>query len=168
MAAESPWSNGLAECHNAVFGLTVSKTTEETVTWMWLLLVLGAPKPLLKMLMVSHPTNLCLQKNTNFPNVSGNLLAVLESQTISQTVAENLNALHSARNIFIKNETPSKTKLALKHQTHTSGDYIYKTGNVVFNMKKDIPTWKGPSTMTGQDEQQILIKHGSTYVRVHP
>lgn len=30
-----------------------------------------------------------------------------------------------------------------------------------------MPTWRGPGTMIKQDGQQILIKPGSTYVRVH-
>ena len=28
--------------------------------------------------------------------------------------------------------------------------------------------WKGPGTVIGQDEQQVLVKHSSSYVRVHP
>ena len=28
--------------------------------------------------------------------------------------------------------------------------------------------WRGPGTVLGQDGQQILVKYGSTYVRVHP
>ena len=41
-------------------------------------------------------------------------------------------------------------------------------GIYFFYKKKDIPTWKEPGTVTGQNRQQILIKHGPTYVRVHP
>ena len=31
-----------------------------------------------------------------------------------------------------------------------------------------MPTWIDPGTVLGQNRQQILIKHGPTYVRVHP
>ena len=105
-------------------------------------------------------------KNPNYPNTFDDFLPALENKTSSQIVAENLNALHSARENFIKNEASSKLKLALKHQTRASGDVVYNTGDIVFSKRKDIPTWKGPGTVIGQDGQQV--EHGSTYVRVHP
>ena len=27
--------------------------------------------------------------------------------------------------------------------------------------------WKGPARVLGQDGQQVLVKHGSNYIRVH-
>ena len=67
--------------------------------------------------MASPPINLYLEKKKDFPNVSGDLLYALENKTTTQAVAESLNALHSTRKNFIKNESSSTSKLALKHQT---------------------------------------------------
>ena len=53
-------------------------------------------------------------------------------------------------------------------QTRSSGDVLCNTRDIFFYKRKDIPTWKGPGTVTGQNRQQILIKHGPTYVRVRP
>lgn len=168
-AAESPWSNGLVERHNAVLGLTVAKTIEDTkcdldIAVAWAV----SAKNSLKNVNGFSPNQLVFGKNPNYPNTFDDFLPALENKTSSQIVAENLNALHSARENFIKNEASSKLKLALKHQTRTSGDVVYNTGDIVFYKRKDIPTWKGPGTVIGQDGQQVLIKHGSTYVRVHP
>ena len=68
--------------------------------------------------------------------ITDNFLPALENITSSQIVADNLNALHSARENFIKSEASSKLKLALKHQTRTSGDVLYNTGDVVFYKRK--------------------------------
>ena len=168
-AAESPWSNGLVERHNAILGLTVTKTIEETkcnldIAVAWAV----SAKNSLKNVNGLSPNQLVFGKNPNYPNTFDDFLPALENKASSQIVAENLNALHSARENFIKNEASSKLKLALKHQTHSSGDVVYNTGDIVFYKRKDIPTWKGPGTVIGQDGQQVMIKHGSTYERVHP
>ena len=168
-AAESPWSNGLVEHHNAILGLTVTKTIEETkcnldIAVAWAV----SAKNSLKNVNGFSPNQLVFGKNRNYPNTFDDFLPALENRASSQIVPQNLNALHSARENFIKNEASSKLKLALKHQTHTSGDVVYNTWNIVFYKRKDIPTWKGPGTVIGPDGQQVMIKHGSTYVRVHP
>lgn len=76
--------------------------------------------------------------------------------------------LHSVRKILIKNEASFKLKLALKHQTRTNGDVTYNTRDIIFCKGKYIPIQRGSGTVIGQDPQKILIKHESTYVRVHP
>ena len=86
----------------------------------------------------------------------------------SKILRDYLNALHSARKAFIESENSERIKRALNHNNRSSGDTKYMTGDVVFYKRNDSQLWKGPGTVIGQDGQQILIKHGSTYVRVHP
>ena len=50
----------------------------------------------------------------------------------------------------------------------TSGDIKYIDGDSVYYKRKDSSKWHGPATVLGQDGQQVLIKHGGVYVRVHP
>ena len=38
----------------------------------------------------------------------------------------------------------------------------------MYYKRNDSKKWKGPGTVIGQDSQQVLIKHGGIYVRVHP
>ena len=103
-AAESPCSIGLAERHNVVFGVTVSKTTEETSCDLDVAVVgLWVPKNALKTVNGFSPINLYMEKIQIFPNVSDDLLPALENKTTSQTVAENRKALHSTNKNFIKN-----------------------------------------------------------------
>ena len=63
--------------------------------------------------MVFSLNQLVLGKNPNFPNICDDLLAALENKT-SEIVAKNLNALHQARQNYIKSESSSKIKVTLK------------------------------------------------------
>ena len=56
----------------------------------------------------------------------------------------------------------------MKHQTRSYTDVIYNTGDIVYYKRKDNLGWSGPGTVIGRDAQQVLVKHGSTYIRVHP
>ena len=38
----------------------------------------------------------------------------------------------------------------------------------MYYKRNDSKKWKGPGKVIGQDAQQVLIKHGGVYVRVHP
>ena len=64
----------------------------------------------------------------------------------NEIVAKNLNALHQARQIYIKSESSFKIKQVLKHQVRTYSDIIYNTD--------DNLNWKGPASVTGRDGQQ--------------
>ena len=110
---------------------------------------------------------LAFGRNPNYPNNSDNQLPALEKKTSSQIVAENLNAMHSARKEFIKNELHEKLKRAMQHNIRTSQDTKYYSDDLVYYKQKDNNYWKGPGTVIGQDRQQVLVKHSSSYVRVH-
>ena len=56
----------------------------------------------------------------------------------------------------------------LCHQTRTYSDLKYFTGDIVYYKRNNNNEWKGPGTAIGQDGQQVLVKHGGSYVRVHP
>ena len=86
----------------------------------------------------------------------------------SKIVTKNQNALHQARQNYIKSKSSSKIKQALKHQVGSYSDIIYNNGDLVYYKRKDNLNWKGPACVTGRDGQQVLVKHGSRYIRVHP
>ena len=105
-AAESPWSNGLVERHNAVLGLTVSKTMEDAHCDLNIALAWGvSAKNALKNVHGFSPNQLVFGKNPSFPNVFDNELPALEGRTTSEIVANNLNAMHAARQQHIKSES---------------------------------------------------------------
>ena len=95
-------------------------------------------------------------------------MPALENKIASEIVAKNLSALHQARQNYIKSESLSTIKHALKHQVWTYRDIIYNTGDLVYYKRKDNLNWKGSDSVIGQDGQQVLVNYGSRYIRVHP
>ena len=113
------------------------------------------------------PNQLVSGKNPNFPDVCDAQLPALENKIASEIVAKNLSALHQARQNYIKSESSSTIKQALKHQVWTYRDIIYNTDDLVYYKRKDNLNWKGSASVIGQDGQQVLVNYGSRYVRVH-
>ena len=72
-----------------------------------------------------------------------------------------------ARLAFIKSEPYEKLRWALRHQVRRSSEVKYVTGDKLYYKRRTDDYWKGPATVIGQDNQQVMIKHGSTYQRMH-
>ena len=168
-AAESPWSNGLVERHNGIIGENVTKIMRDVdcelrVALAWAV----SAKNALHNVHGFSPNQLVFGKNPNFPSVLTDKLPALEGKTASEVVRDNLNAMHAARKAFVASEASEKIRRALRHNVGSSVDTKYFTRDSVYYKRKDDPKWKGPGTVIGQDGQQVLVKHGSVYVRVHP
>ena len=133
MAAESPWSNGVCECHNAVIGDMVTKIVTETkcpleiaLTW-----AVNAKNSLHNVYGYS-PNQLVFGRNLNLPSVINDKTPALEGTTSSEIVAKTLNALHEARKAFIENEASEKLRRALRHKIRPITSIIYLPGNKVY------------------------------------
>ena len=88
-----------------------------------------------------------------------------------QLMQDHLNALHAARAAFISCENDERIRGALKSNVRGSGEVKYLTGDEVFYKRYDAVQWHGQDgqgTVIGQINQQVLVKHGCFYVRVHP
>ena len=168
-AAESPFSNGIVERHNAVLEEKLLKTCEDTgasveVALQW---VINAKNSLTNIHGFS-PCQLVFGRNPRLPNVLCNRPPALESINESKVVAENLRSMHNARQAFIKSESSEKISRALCHNLRSYKDAVLVTGDSVYYKRNDSKRWKGPGKVIGVDGQQILVKHGSTYIRCHP
>ena len=56
----------------------------------------------------------------------------------------------------------------MRHNIRPSCHNEFFTGDQVFYKRNDSKRWKGPSKVLAHDGQQVLIKHGDIYERVHP
>ena len=113
-AAESPWSNGMVEKHNDIVGLSVSKILEDVdcsvnVALCWAI----NAKNSLQNIYGYSPHQLVFGKNPTLPSVFENKLPALEGVSGSKLVATHVNALHKAREEFIKLEASEKLRRAL-------------------------------------------------------
>ena len=57
---------------------------------------------------------------------------------------------------------------ALRSNIRTNGDLKYVTVDSVYFKRVSEKRWRGPGKVLGKDGQQVLVKYGSQYVRVHP
>ena len=166
-AGESPWSNGIVERHNATLGFSVQKMIDDLKCDLSLAVAWAvSAKDALHNVNGFSPNELVFGKNPNFPAVESNKPA-LQGKTASEIVACNLNAMHAACQAFIKSESAEKLRRASHHQTRTYSDVKYFIGNIVYYKRNNGNEWKGPGTVIGQDGQQVLVKHGGSYIRVH-
>ena len=167
--AEAPWSNGLCERHNRVLGEMLTKTIEDTrcnldiaVAW-----CINAKNSLQNVHGYS-PFQLVFGRNPRVPGLLTDRPPALDSDTSAEIVRANLNALHIARRAFIASDSSEKIRRALRHNVRSSGDVKYFSGDKVYYKRLLTKKWKGPAVVLGQDGQQVLVKHGGIYVRVHP
>ena len=166
-AAKAPWSNGLCERHNAVLADMLSKTWEEgqcdegtALCW-----AIHAKNSLSNVHGFS-PYQIAIGYTPKLPCVLFDDPPALESST-SEIVTRNLQGIASARKAFIEAESSEKIRRALRHNMK-AGNRKFYTGDTVYYKRNDSRKWKGPGKVIGQDSQQVLIKHGGMYVRVHP
>ena len=94
------------------------------------------------------------------PSVFNYQLRALSSLTKNKILIDNLNALHKARDAYVLSEISEKICRVLYRNLRTGG-YIKYVKH--FSER----WWTGPGKVLGQDRQQVLLKFGSNYLRVH-
>ena len=114
------------------------------------------------------PYQLAIGTNPDLPTSHNDKLPALTSQPSSKVVADNLQMIHKTREAFIASENSEKIRRALSHNVRTTADVHYLTGDSVYYKRASSQKWHGPGRVLGQDGQQVLVKHGSVYIRVHP
>ena len=168
-AAESPWSNGICERHNQTIARSIDKIIADTGCDLELALCWAVnAKNALTNVAGFSPFQLVLGTNPRLPSNLTNDAPAISQVSTSQVIRENLNTLHAARKAFIACENDEKIKRALKANIRSSGEIKYVTGDTVHYKREDATQWHGPATVIGQTDQQVFLKHGSFYIRVHP
>ena len=167
-AAEAPWSNGVCERLNCILEISVHKikedvscNTETALAW-----AVSARNSLHNYSGFS-PNQLVFGNNPVFPSIFEESPAVLEMKTKSKVVADNINAMHSARMEFVRNESSEKIRRALLNNTRNTDVDDVEMGDIVYYKREREDKWRGPGTVIGRDGKQVLVKHGGVYVRVH-
>ena len=113
-AGEAPWSNGLVERHHAPLVESMLKTMDDTKCDAEMALAWAvAAKNALHNEDGFSANQLVFGFNVNLPSVITSSPPALET-TSSETIRKNLNAMHSARENFIKAESSKRIKRALR------------------------------------------------------
>ena len=166
-AAESPWSNGINEKYNGVIASTVKKVMDDTPCSLEVALAWAvSAKNSLETHLGFSPNQLVFGRNPNNPACLHDKPPALGPPSGSDLVRTHLNAMHSARQAFIQNESNEKLQRALLHQVRPSGER-FCSGDVVLYRRHQDDKWRGPGVVIGQENKQILVKHGGVYYRCH-
>lgn len=113
------------------------------------------------------PNQLVFGRNPNLPSFLKNKLPALEGISTIEVVVNNPNAMHAARKLFIACQSSEKLRCAHCHWIWTNIVQSYKNFDAVFYKRNIRERCLGPGTLIGWEHKQVLVKHGSTYVRVH-
>lgn len=168
-AAESPWSNGVCERHNAIIAANIHKIRLDTgcsveVALAWAL----CAKNCLANVHGFSPNQLVFGRNPNLPNILDNKAPANSVGKVCKTLEMHLNALNTARQEFVKAESSEKIKRALSRKTRSYSDKVYSIGESVYFKRIASNVWRGPAKVLGRENQTYLLKQGGFYIRVHP
>ena len=110
------------------------------------------------------PHQLVFGKSVNLPSTMNDNLSAGHSD--NPLILEHLQALHSAREEFMKSESSNKLRNKLRKQTRHTREH-FDLGQEVYYKRSNDVKWKGPGKVIGQDGSVVFVRHGGFYVRVH-
>ena len=113
------------------------------------------------------PNQLVIGRNINLPSVEKSNPPALESSR-SNLARKILNALHSARENYIKAESSERIKRALRHQVRIYSEVDFQLGEKVYYKRRQQKNWRGPTKVFGKETNFVLIRHETSYYRCHP
>ena len=167
-AAESPWSNGVCERLNAVIGDSVRKIIADSKCSVEIALAWAvSARNSLSNNSGFSPNQLVFGRNPCYPNVFSDMPPALNPSPSSDLVRQNLNAMHTAREAFVKYESSEKLRRALRHNIRSNESSEIEIGDHVYYKRNNSHEWHGPGTVIGREGKQFLVRHGGIYVRVH-
>lgn len=166
-AGESPWQNGLCERNHAVVDRCLEKILEDhphmslktALAW-----AINA-KNSLHMNSGFSSYQIVFGQQPTLPSTMIDKPPALSGTTTSRNVAKHINAMHLTRQAFIEAESAERVRRALRNKLRSHSNY-FTNGDKVYYKREDSVKWKGPGVVIGQDGKVILVRHGSTYVRV--
>ena len=148
--AESSWCNGLLERHNSVLTEILLKIKgAENLDWETALSWALFGKNALHSVHGFSPYQLVFGKNPQLPSVITDLPPALEATTISQVVADNINAMYASRKAFIEAESSERirrpSERMFEHMMKITKLEIKSTINVLIQIN-------------GEDQDIILVE----------
>ena len=172
-AAGSPWSNGLCEKTVGILKESLRKMRDEEVDDNTALRWVVCARNCLMNNGGFSPNQLVFGKNPILPNLMGeesSSPASLENGTEEGMVRETLNAMHKAREVFIKNEACNKLRIALKKKVREHRLEEAVVGDEVYYKRENECEWRGPARVIGVTGKTVIVKHGDSLreiARVH-
>ena len=165
-AAYSPNQNGTNERNHAIVDNMLSKMRmkdpqmSDSVALTWALMA----KNTLQNISGFSPFQIVFGKTPALPSVYTAGPSGLEEVVMAKNVAENINAMHLAREAFIAGESDKILKAALKDRIYTRGRSI-EIGDWIYFKNKD--KWQGPVKVVGKDGKSLFIVRGGKFLTIN-
>ena len=168
-AAESAWSNGICEKYNGIIGEAVKKVKEEVGCSVEIALAWAVnAKNCLHNIHGFSPYQMVFGQNPNLPLSLTSRPPALEGVSSSELVRNNLNAMHKARQEFIRLESCDKLRRAMRARVRTHGNTQYQQGDEVYYKRDKEERWRGPARVVVQEGSKVLLKCvGNSLISVH-
>ena len=167
-AAESSWSNGVCERHNAVLTDIFLKLKADQ-TWdipdSSLMKYCSFAKNCLSYKDGFSPQQIVRGYAPRLPSTLDQNQPALENVTTSDVIGSHLITLHKIREAYIQSENADRIRRALRANIRCNEEN-FDTGDSVFYKRENDNEWKGPGEVIGVDGTNILVKHGGYVVKV--
>ena len=167
-AAYSPHQNGVNERNHATVDNMIQKMMDSDKSLtpdMALYWALNAKNSLENVYGFS-PYQLVFASNPRLPTLMNYGPPGYEGVTNSQVFSRNMNALLLAREEYIKSESCSVLKKALKSRVHTKGEDIVEGDNIYYKKGKE-KIWRGPSKVISVNGKKLFIDQGARQATVN-
>ena len=98
---------------------------------------------------------LVLGKNPNLPNIMSEKLPAVQGTTSSEILKTHLDALFSARKVFIQCKADKRIRRALRHPIRATDD-VFNPGDRVFYKRDGSHKWLVPGKVLYKDGKLFL------------
>ena len=164
-AAYSPHQNGINERNHCVVDLMVSRmlaSDQSLSVEMALLWALNA-KNSLENCHGFSPFQLHIGYNPRLPSVTRDGPPSYDEFCKSGVFARNINAMHLAREEFVRSESSASLQRALKSKIFPRGDGIVEGDWIYFKKSdgKNRKMWRGPSKVVSVNGKKLFIDQGA-------
>lgn len=167
-AAYAPWSNGICERHNMTLTEIIKKVkSDRNVDYETALAWALMAKNTMSNVTGYSSYQLVFGRNPNLPSIFTDKLPALSGETTSQIVGKHISSLYATRKAYTEAECSERIRRALRKQTRTSSEEIYRNGEKVYYKRPNDAAWRGPAKVIGQDGVVVFVRHASQLVRVH-
>ena len=112
------------------------------------------------------PYQLVFASNPQLPSATRCGPPGYESITKNEVFAKNINALHQAREAFIKAESSIVLKKALKSRVHARGENAV-VGDYIYYHKGNKKLWQGPDKVIAVNGKNLFIDKGAHIATVN-
>ena len=165
-AAYSPNQNGSNERNHAIVDNMIAKMLMQdpkmspSVALTWALMA----KNTLQNVSGFSPFQIVFGKSPAPPSVYVAGPSGLEEVEMAKSVADNINAMHLAREAYIAGESDKILKKALKDRIYTRGTNIKINDSIYF---KNQDRWQGPVKVVGKDGKSLYVVRGGRFLTVN-